>query len=156
VAPVGVTNAEDWNESFRKLWESVLSQEQRPDMFRLGWCPAPNAEQNEEKWDMRKDFGSFQLLNRGRTYEKVYRCTTAFLVHRVVLPSMLNVFPCCSDLETCLSHDLFNWPYLCDRRTCWLQLRSNHVDFAGSEFLTKNWSSMEQRGIFAHFIRSFK
>jgi len=154
VAPVGFTDGEEWNDSFRQLWESLPESKEdgRSGMLRLGWCPSPEADQEEDKWDSTQTEGSFQLLTRTKTFGKTYPCTTAYLLHKEVLPVMLQTFPCCSELQSCLSHNLFNWPYFCeDRSACWLTLNAKHVDYLGSTELTKDWSSVPQKGIFAHY-----
>lgn len=102
---------EIWNAAFHEAWKQV------PDhvkLVRLSWCHFPN----EVAWanlshDSYGEVGDFLLSDwtgyswdTGRHYNPGL-CTSAYMVHRDIIPEMLQLFPCCSAVDSCYLYDFF-------------------------------------------------
>jgi len=98
--PVDQTN---FNTNFRKVWGQVP---EGVGYVRLGWCPFTHDEQTTNF-----TYDHFRLVSG----LPVGGCTTAYMVHRDIIPTLLGLFPCCSSLDACLNSDLFATPSLCGR-----------------------------------------
>jgi hypothetical protein len=105
VIPAGA----DWNEEFRKAWQQLPAAAK---VVRLGWCqfrsqaerfPEPRSTENGL-------FNWVQFtagLEAGQTGTGVGGCTTGYMVHKSIIPSMLNVFPCCIGVDACMEMDFY-------------------------------------------------
>lgn len=100
---------EIWNAAFEKAWREVP---EHVKLVRLGWCQFPDEENNKEltlSQETFRDVGDFQVLNwvgymPGHNYNPGL-CTTAYMVHRDIIPEMLKLFPCCCALDCCFLYD---------------------------------------------------
>lgn len=102
---------ESWSNEFEKTWKQVP---EHIKMVRLSWCHFPA----EVAWatlahDRFGEEGDFHLANwtgytwdTGRHYNPGL-CTTAYMVHRDIIPEMLELFPCCSAVDSCYLYDFF-------------------------------------------------
>jgi len=142
--PVDQTN---FNTNFRKVWGQVP---EGVGYVRLGWCPFTHDEQTTNF-----TYDHFRLVSG----LPVGGCTTAYMVHRDIIPTLLGLFPCCSSLDACLNSDLFATPSLCGQnntRRCWGQEYLMGIDTLGSISLTKGWASFVQNGILVQDNRKSK
>lgn len=103
-----------WNAAFKKAWKT------KPDhvkLVRLSWChfPSdPSVQHLSLAHQTFQDTGDFQFLNwtgyqdagGGQSYNPGL-CTSAYMVHRDIIPEMLKLFPCCCAVDCCLLYDLF-------------------------------------------------
>lgn len=102
--PFGGTDS--WDESFTKAWAAI------PDgvkFVRLGWCGAgPPYEEHFTATD-----GGFvvgQWVDHGNftdPHASDGGCTTAYIVHRSIIPQMLQMFPCTEAVDSCFLWKLF-------------------------------------------------
>lgn len=94
-----------WDKAFRKAWKKVPEETR---VVRLSWCLPGNESTILQPTHI--DAGEFKLI-KWHGYTTGYRaggCTTAYMVHRDVIPEMLGVFPCCCAVDCCLENDLYN------------------------------------------------
>lgn len=100
---------DDWNEAFQKVWKQLP---ERVKIVRLGWCQL--GPMNSPFRTNRIAYGNagdvvlvdMELCCAQSVYEPG-GCTTAYMVHRDIVDEMLNLFPCCSPLDSCYKWDLF-------------------------------------------------
>lgn len=102
---------EVWNAAFDRAWKQVPGHVK---LVRLSWCHFPD----DFAWatlahDTFDDSGDFDLANwtgytwpEGRHYNPGL-CTSAYMVHRDIIPEMLQLFPCCSAVDSCYLYDFF-------------------------------------------------
>lgn len=103
-----------WDESFTKAWAAVPKSAK---FVRLGWCgTGPPYDETFNKTD-----GSFKVgqwkqpkahevdrkSQKGDSHASDGGCTTAYLVHRSIIPRMLQLFPCTEALDSCFLWSLF-------------------------------------------------
>jgi len=143
--------SENWSEHFRNAWNS-LPEDSLPQMIRLGWCVSQDSVENVDY------NGTYQVLGAGFDNDKAYLaggCSTAFLLQKQAVRFMLNLFPLCGPLDSCITNELLFWPPYCQFRNissaeCWKTDSLKHMDFAGSYAKTKSWYQQPQRGILVH------
>lgn len=116
--PVTETDASAWSEAFASVWPHVPTEAK---FVRLGWCTF-DEDVGPVTPHVLFDGGVFKILsglsiNNGTYYTG--GCTTAYLVHRSIIPRLLDIFPCCSPMDTCLEEDFFYQPAGCrESMTC--------------------------------------
>jgi len=116
---------ERWNEAFKNAWANVPKGIK---MVRLSWCTFPGDHPGQVMGsDVFMDSGEFFLSNwTGYSPEepdgnprsdappdREYNsggCTGGYIVHRSIIPELLNLFPCCCALDCCLQYDFFGKP----------------------------------------------
>lgn len=105
---------ERWDRAFHKAWRHLP---EHIKMVRLSWCHFPG----EVSWadlthESFRDAGDFHLANwtgyswsagGGGTHYNPGLCTSAYMVHRDIIPEMLKLFPCCSAVDSCYLYDFF-------------------------------------------------
>lgn len=94
-----------WDDAFKRAWKKVPPSTK---IIRLSWCLPGNASQIIQPTYM--DAGDFKLI-KWEGYATGYRaggCTAAYMVHRDIIPEMLNLFPCCCAVDCCFENDLYN------------------------------------------------
>jgi len=109
-----------WDSELKRIW---LELPEEVGMIRLGWCePSLNVSENwtgyggnwTDNWtnDLdnsghlpREEIGTFMWT---RTATRIGGCTTAYMVHKRIIPDLLRIFPCCSALDSCLEWDYFS------------------------------------------------
>lgn len=105
---------ERWSTAFKKAWERVP---EGVKIVRLSWCNFPG---DHEGFNMAQDTfadaGDFLLANwtgyedaSSREYN-AGGCTGGYMVHRSIIPELLNLFPCCCAWDCCLEKDFFERP----------------------------------------------
>lgn len=133
---------EHFNTNFKDVWAQMPSG---IGLVRLGWCPlrrgthAQNVSSTSDHFDLVSGHG-------------LGGCTTAYMVHRDFVPTMLGIFPCCTAVDACYALDLLLWPRDCgmeDTEKCWGQKYVMGIDTPNSVQLTKKWATFSQRGILA-------
>lgn len=98
---------ETWNEAFSKAWQQVPGHVK---LVRLSWCQFPGDNPGSTLGqDTYSDTGEFYIYNwtgyePGRHYNPGL-CTSAYMVHRDIIPQMLQLFPCCCAVDCCLLYD---------------------------------------------------
>lgn len=102
--PFGGTDS--WDESFTKAWAAI------PDgvkFVRLGWCgTGPPYEEHFTATD-----GGFmigQWVDHGNftdPHASDGGCTTGYVVHKSIIPEMLQMFPCTEAVDSCFLWKLF-------------------------------------------------
>lgn len=86
-----------WEAEFRQAWA------QRPltaTVVRLNWCYAYHL----------RPFGAQPTADGSFTWVQsptAGGCTSAYMVHKSIIPEMLGVFPCCTPVDACLEHDFY-------------------------------------------------
>jgi hypothetical protein len=94
-----------WNDAFKRAWQKVPPETK---IVRLSWCLPGNASLIMQPAYI--DAGDFKLI-KWNGYTTGYRaggCTTAYMVHRQIIPEMLSLFPCCCAVDCCFENDLYN------------------------------------------------
>jgi len=130
----------EFNANFKKVWAQIPPE---TGLVRLGWCVLTHG-----KHSANSTSDSFFLLSG----HMLGGCTTAYMVRRDFVRTVLGVFPCCAALDACFAWDLFLWPPNCgeeDTGKCWAQKYVMGIDAADSEKLTDGWTGFAQRGILA-------
>lgn len=107
--PVGEMDI--WEESFAKAWDAIPKGVK---LVRLGWCGTgpPYAEHfvNTDggfKIGQWKDVAMRQAGSIGDSHASDGGCTTAYIVHRSIIPQMLSMFPCTEAVDSCFLWSLF-------------------------------------------------
>jgi hypothetical protein len=94
-----------WDKAFKKAWSQIPPG---TEIVRLSWCLPGNSSSIFQPAYI--DAGEFKLI-KWHGYTTGYRaggCTTAYMVHRNIIPEMLSIFPCCCPVDCCLENDLYN------------------------------------------------
>jgi len=148
-------NAEHFNEHFRAIWKQIP---ENVGFVRLGWCtfPTPGAEIEQSIYSTQGNFMIVDKLSQNNGKEGMWYhtggCTTAYMIHRDIIPAVLRIFPCCAALDACYEHELFYWPPFCRQSnpaTCWGEQHMVGIDTKNSNEVTKGWAYLTQNGIFA-------
>jgi hypothetical protein len=104
---------ERWQQEFQRAWRKLPPQYK---MVRLGWCTF-----EEDLGPIRKtsdvpdgDTDLFHLYNwmswTDETNQDHYYaggCTTAYMVHKSVIPELLSIYPCCCPMDCCMERGFF-------------------------------------------------
>lgn len=133
---------ENFNTNFKNVWAQMPPG---IGLVRLGWCPLKQGMRSD---DLNSTADHFDLV----TGHRLGGCTTAYMVHRDFVPTMLGIFPCCAALDACYAFDLLLWPRNCgneDTEKCWGQKYVMGIDTPNSVQITSRWTSFYQRGILA-------
>jgi len=148
----------NFNTDFREVWSKIP---EGTGIVRLNWCPL----MSEDKFSKHTYYthGSmhiidYQINNANGDYH-TGGCTTAYMVHRDVIPRLLKVFPCCYAFDACLEFELYHLPKDChqDPNTkCWGEENMVGLDSWGSASKTKGWAPFSQNGILAQDNRVSK
>merc|ERR1719375_598734 len=91
-----------WDQAFRKAWAQVPPETK---IVRLSWCMIIPPQ--EDVMEIYADTGDFVLSKfvgaQGPGYYMYHPglCTGGYMVHRDVLPEMLQLFPCCIAVDGC-------------------------------------------------------
>jgi len=110
-----------WDSELKRIWSQLPKH---VGMIRLGWCEP--GEDVSEPWGgkftgyggnwtdnwfdadlaqpLNKAIGTFMWTRATR----IGGCTTAYMVHKRIIPDLLRIFPCCSPLDSCLEWDYFS------------------------------------------------
>jgi len=148
----------NFNTDFRNIWSKIP---EGTGIVRLNWCPLLS----ENKFSKHTYYthGSMHIVDYQINYANgkyhVGGCTTAYMVHRDVIPRLLDMFPCCDAFDTCLLFQLYWLPKGCssDNNTkCWGQENMVGIDSWGSASKTKDWVPWTQNGILAQDNRVSK
>jgi len=110
--PVTGGIASEWNNAFARVWPHVPEEAK---MVRLGWCTFEE-DVGPVTQHVLFDGGDFKILSALSIGDGEYYaggCTTAYLVHRSIIPRLLDVFPCCSPIDSCLEEKFFYQPAGC-------------------------------------------
>jgi len=95
-----------WDRNFKLAWEALPPSAR---LVRLTWCGVRDWIWYERVFN--STAGKFYILKYMGDNSQHYLaggCFAAFIVHRNVIPQMLNVFPCCMQIDTCFERDLFD------------------------------------------------
>lgn len=86
-----------WDGQFRLAWAKLPAAAR---FVRLNWC----FDRGRKRVGARPSVdGTFQWV---RT-ERAGGCTSAYMVHKSIIPQILNIFPCCAAVDTCLEAGFF-------------------------------------------------
>lgn len=90
----------DWDAEFGNAWA------RRPEAaryVRLSWCRNPEVSESHEPTST--EGGRFQYME----LHFAGGCTTAYMVHKEIIPELLQqVFPCCCAVDCCFERDFFD------------------------------------------------
>jgi hypothetical protein len=148
----------NFNADFREMWSKIP---ERTGIVRLNWCPL----MSEDKFSKHTYYtsGSMHIVDYQINYAKgeyhTGGCTTAYMVHRKVIPTLLAIFPCCYAFDACLDFDLYHLPKNCHRDNstkCWGEENMVGLDSWDSASKTKGWAAWTQNGIMAQDNRVSK
>lgn len=100
---------ENWNLAFRNIWKQLPAWVK---FVRLGWCQLGSMDLPDPVVAVPyANTSGATLIEKegccGTMYYDPGGCTTAYIVHRDILDEMLNLFPCCSALDSCYKWDYF-------------------------------------------------
>lgn len=127
----------NFNTDFKRVWAQIPPE---TGLVRLAWCFGHQKNGT---------FDNFRLVS-GK--EATGLCTTAYMVRRDFVPTLLGLFPCCTALDTCYEFDLYFRPPRCNTEgadKCWGQRYMVGIDALESEKLTEGWAAYPQQGILA-------
>mmetsp|Transcript_139124 Transcript_139124/g.245825 ORF Transcript_139124/g.245825 Transcript_139124/m.245825 type:complete len:703 (-) Transcript_139124:68-2176(-) len=103
--------AEGWSDLFRKAWERVPAHIR---VVRLGYCQLDMNHQPVPIYQYVHANISGVVLSQytgwGEQQPFYYEpggCTSAYLVHKSILPEMIKLFPCCGSVDSCYKWDFF-------------------------------------------------
>lgn len=94
-----------WDKAFKKAWQKIPDEVR---IVRLSWCLPGKSSEILQPTHL--DAGEFRLI-KWHGYTTGYRaggCTSAYMVHKEIIPEVLGVFPCCCAVDCCLENDLYN------------------------------------------------
>jgi hypothetical protein len=83
-----------WKEGFMPAWKKIEQVAPDAKFVRLSWCTIVN--EDRDPTDVFADAGIFTL-----TKSVFGLCTTAYMVHKDLVPEMLALFPSCSAVDGC-------------------------------------------------------
>jgi hypothetical protein len=147
---------ERWSEAFKAAWAMVPSHVK---LIRLSWCifPGDHRESTASQEDF-ADAGDFHLVgwigyNPSHQYDSG-GCTTGYMVHKDILPDMLELFPCCCALDCCLQNDFYQKPAAGSSVSRGLSIMLN-LDAWGSQEFSADFTSygLVQNGVFVQDAR---
>lgn len=111
---MGKMNASEWNSEFRRIWRKVP---EAAKVVRLSWC-LPDSDKWTLQWEKptigEAGEGKMMLTRFGmqspdeNIWHSVGLCTTAYMVRKDAIESLLNIFPCNGALDACLGWKYFN------------------------------------------------
>lgn len=90
-----------WSTEFREAWAKIPAG---VSMVRLSWCDSP-VRQFEQPVMQNLTTGTFAVFYSGAWNGFIGGCTSAYMVHKLVIPHLLNLFPCCVALDACYEWD---------------------------------------------------
>jgi len=145
---------ETWSESFREAWQSVPETAR---LIRLGWCTfrAPQGKKGRlpsiftsVRGPRDGNFEMIDWMSWGGWGYRVGGCTTAYIVHRSIIPEMLGIFPCCCAMDCCLEYGLFYQPatHATPGLTRGMEIMMS-MDAEGSTNYSATLSPLEQSGV---------
>jgi len=97
-----------WDAELKRSWSQLP---EGVGMIRLGWCQAPGTSFAVGNWPTNyprsilstEAVGTFMWSRTPRPGG----CTTAYLVHKRIIPELLGIFPCSCAMDCCLEWDYF-------------------------------------------------
>jgi GR25 family glycosyltransferase involved in LPS biosynthesis len=111
---VGQMTSGSWDAELRRIWSQLPANAR---IVRLSWC-VPNSEDWYLAWSNaigdesnaeKMKFTQFVVENsKAEIYNSVGLCTTAYVVHRDIIPELLQTFPCNCAFDACLGWKFFN------------------------------------------------
>jgi hypothetical protein len=111
---VGQMTPGSWNDEFRRIWSELPANAK---IVRLSWC-TPNSEDWYLKWSNavgdensaeKMKLTQFAVENaKDEIWNSVGLCTSAYVVHKDIVPQLLQTFPCNCALDACLGWKFFN------------------------------------------------
>mmetsp|Transcript_143468 Transcript_143468/g.260986 ORF Transcript_143468/g.260986 Transcript_143468/m.260986 type:complete len:567 (-) Transcript_143468:291-1991(-) len=127
-----------WDAEFRHIWSQLPAETK---MVRLNWClPAGEGQM------VSPPVGDGEML-----FTKVHPnglCTAAYMVHKDIVPKILEIFPCNCALDCCLTWKFFDSPGP-DGKYLHHTILSN-LDMVGSSSFIK--SKADRRGLDMHGV----
>mmetsp|Transcript_159138 Transcript_159138/g.296562 ORF Transcript_159138/g.296562 Transcript_159138/m.296562 type:complete len:363 (-) Transcript_159138:124-1212(-) len=141
-----------WMRAFRKAWSKVPPQTK---IVRFNWCfnaPKAPAQLREE---IIHDAGFFQLVRWTGVAKNYYAggCTGAYMVHKSIIPELVNLFPCCCAVDCCFENELFDQQVEADGTTRGMQILLN-MDSSGSvDYRSQAGGHENERGSIIQDIR---
>lgn len=102
-----------WDDAFRRAWREVPVESK---LVRLNWCTS-DQQSGAIRRKTFKDVGYFRLVkymsrtdDQGIPQYYADGCTSGYVVHKDLLPELLQMFPCCCNMECCLERQLYYAP----------------------------------------------
>jgi hypothetical protein len=146
-----------WDAAFRAAWPKVP---QHVKIVRLSWCTFPGDFPSDtpaaDNW---ADAGEFHFVN-WLGFEPNHRynpggCTSGYMVHRDIIPEILQLFPCCCALDCCLQHDFFEKPAPGDNIPRGLKLMLNMDAWGSTQYASDfTFFGLIQAGVFVQDARA--
>lgn len=90
---------ERWDQAFHKAWSKVPPESK---IVRLSWCMIVDKQRDTAK--IYADTGDFVLAKWVGLDDATYHpglCTGGYIVHKSIIPELLNLFPCCTAVDAC-------------------------------------------------------
>lgn len=151
-----------FSESFAKAWVNVPREAK---IVRLGWCTfeidhGPIVYRDTITVDDVQivsfmEWTDFWQSPSPRLYY-AGGCTTAYMVHKDIVPEVLGIFPCCCPIDCCLEWNIYysqgrdNMPW--DPRGHQIMVS---IDMNGSRDLSQHFARFNQSGLLVQDNRGF-
>jgi len=139
-----------FNAAFQDAWQKIPKQYK---MVRLGWCTFEEDLGWIRKTSDVDDSGEFHVYNwmswrdkDGGDHYYSGGCTTAYMLHKDIIPEVLGIFPCCCPLDCCLERGLFYKPTETPNLYRGQQVVTN-MDTSDTEAYASHFTFFNQSGV---------
>jgi hypothetical protein len=154
---------DSFSEAFAKAWVNIPENAQ---IVRLGWCTFEIDHGPIEYRDM-VEVDNLQIVSFMQWTDfwqdpppKLYYaggCTTAYMVHKAIVPEVLGIFPCCCPIDCCLEWHVY---YAQGQNEMPWDPRGHQVmvslDMSGSREMSQGYARFNQSGLLVQDNRGFE